>query len=450
MRGRMKDRLQAGGVTLLGLCLASFGCQSHGPLLDLNDGSRARVTTYPSSPVTAAQPGTPIQETATVERSGPRSFFPRLLRPRAVKETPTSAEIQAAPARVAAPGTVIASTSSWSPVQREGQPVQGALTPAAWQKDRPMPLPAGVAAPQLDPPGKQKPEKITPPPTLDPPTRAKPESEPALLHAPRPAPVEAVPEAVEIGLPHAPAFGLKAPIETGKVSLPPYVIEPPDILLVETLAGAGVQEIKGQHLVRPDGTIGLGIFGPVYVSGMTTEQAREAVAQAINSRLDPEELRAKKVKRVEAKDINVDVIAYNSKVYYVITDGGGFGEQVRRFPITGSETVLDAISHIDGLPAVASKKRIWVARRTHGDHGAPQIFPVNWIGITQGAQVATNYQVMPGDRIYVHSQKLIRADSMIGKFLAPFERMLGVTLLGSSTVNSIRGRGPGFGGVGVR
>lgn len=442
MRGRIKDRLRAGSVAFLGVYLAGIGCQSQGPLLDLNDGSRARVTSAFPSAAPAPDPGTSGEQTPVVERTGLRGIFPRLLRPRPGTETPTSAEIQSVPPS-ATPRTVIASTSTWSPVQRQDQPVPSALTPAGWQKDRPMPLPPGTAAPQLDPPGQHKPEKLTPPPTLlEPPTKAKPDSEPALLHAPRPAPVEAAPESVEVGLPHAPGFGPKAPVETGKVSLPPYIIEPPDILLVETLAGTGVQEIKGQHLVRPDGTIGLGIFGPVYVNGMTTEQAREAVAQTINSRLE------KGAKKVEAKDINVDVIAYNSKVYYVITDGGGFGEQVRRFPITGSETVLDAISHIDGLPAVASKKRIWVARRTPNDHGTPQIFPVNWIGITQGGQVGTNYQVMPGDRIYVHSQKLVRADSMIGKFLAPFERILGVTLLGSSTVNSIRGRGPGFGGTG--
>src|SRR5262249_56263464 len=89
-------------------------------------------------------------------------------------------------------------------------------------------------------------------------------------------------------------------------------------------------------------------------------------ARAIAARLDIDELRKTdpKARLPEAKDVNVDVIAFNSKVYYVITDGGGFGEQVRRFPVTGSETVLDAISNIAGLPAVASKKRIWGARRT--------------------------------------------------------------------------------------
>ena len=48
----------------------------------------------------------------------------------------------------------------------------------------------------------------------------------------------------------------------------------------------------------------------------------------------------------------MDVLAYNSKVYYVITDGGGAGEQVYRIPSNGNETVLDAIAAIEGIVAV--------------------------------------------------------------------------------------------------
>ena len=47
--------------------------------------------------------------------------------------------------------------------------------------------------------------------------------------------------------------------------------------------------------------------------------------------------------REDSLQAEVDVIAYNSKNYYVITDGAGYGEQVYPFPVMGSETVLDAI-----------------------------------------------------------------------------------------------------------
>jgi polysaccharide export outer membrane protein len=228
----------------------------------------------------------------------------------------------------------------------------------------------------------------------------------------------------------------RAPTELRKMTLPTYTVAPPDILLIETTQGLPTQPIKGQHLVRPDGTINLGIYGSVFVAGMTLDQIKSAVVPAISSRLDPE---AVKKNPVKAEDINVDVLAYNSKVYYVITDGGGFGEQVYSVPFTGNETVLDAMAKINGLPAVASKKHIWVARRT-ATCGANNTLPVDWCGITQRGETMTNYQLFPGDRVYVQADRLITCDNLLSKMLAPVERILGVTLLGSTTVNSIRNR----------
>src|SRR5262249_54240659 len=82
----------------------------------------------------------------------------------------------------------------------------------------------------------------------------------------------------------------QAPRELSKAPLPPYRIEPPDILLVEVVPVGGPikfdQQIRGQHLVRPDGTIGLGIYGSAYVAGMTLEEAREAIAQQLAKRAE--------------------------------------------------------------------------------------------------------------------------------------------------------------------
>jgi polysaccharide export outer membrane protein len=237
---------------------------------------------------------------------------------------------------------------------------------------------------------------------------------------------------------HGPGFAAPpAPTELRKESLPPYVIEPPDILLVESSYDVAKlkyeQRIRGQHLVRPDGTISLGLYGSVYVAGMTLDQARRAIADQI----------AKTITNFPEDSLNVDVLAYNSKVYYVITDGGGYGEQVYRIPITGSETVLDALALVNGLPWVASKKHIWVARRTAGDVGYDQVLPVDYIGITQRGATASNYQVFPGDRIYVKADRWRTLDARVGKVLSPIERILGITLLGSETVNSIQNRGLG-------
>jgi hypothetical protein len=53
---------------------------------------------------------------------------------------------------------------------------------------------------------------------------------------------------------------------------------------------------------------------------------------------------------------------------------------------------------------------------------------------------------MPGDRIYVKAQKMVTIDRTMARILAPVERIFGITLLGTSTVNQISGRGLGFNG----
>src|SRR5262245_34706927 len=137
-----------------------------------------------------------------------------------------------------------------------------------------------------------------------------------------------------------------APNEYTRITLPTYQIRPPDVLLIESLKGLLTQPVRGQHLVRVDGTVGLGIYGPAQVSGKTIQEAREEIARVIAAKLNDEKVPYKDV----LDGLSVDVLAYNSSVYYIITDGAGLGEQVYRFPVTGSETVLDAIANINGLP----------------------------------------------------------------------------------------------------
>jgi polysaccharide export outer membrane protein len=231
-----------------------------------------------------------------------------------------------------------------------------------------------------------------------------------------------------------------APNELSKVSLPSYVIEPPDLLLVEYIApniGAFKdQAVRGAHLVRPDGTISLGIFGAVYVSHMTIEQAKAAIMARLQEWINAEAGKEKPAE-LDPRKLDVDVLAYNSKFYYVVTDGAGYGEQIFRFPVTGNETVLDALAQIGGLPLVASKKHIWVARRVP-DGGPPMILPVDYIGTTQAGLAGTNFQVMPGDRIYVKADCLRTLDTNVAKFLSPIERVFGFTLLGAETITAVK------------
>ena len=114
--------------------------------------------------------------------------------------------------------------------------------------------------------------------------------------------------------------------------------------------------------------------------------------------------------------------------------------------------MLDGIAQIGGLGQFSSTK-LWVARPSPHGTGYDQILPVNWNDITQGGSTTTNYQLLPGDRLYVAEDKLQLLNNVVVKVVSPFERVFGYTLLGIQTVqianrlpNGLNRGGGGLGG----
>jgi polysaccharide export outer membrane protein len=201
-------------------------------------------------------------------------------------------------------------------------------------------------------------------------------------------------------------------------------VNDPVVSISLTSIGTG-EQIAGEHLVGPDGRITLGTYGSVKVVGLTKAEAKEAVERHLSQTL-------------EDPMVSVDVFGYNSKVYYVITQGAGLGDTVVSFPVTGNETVLDAIAQIAGL-SEQSSKRIWIARPGQSSEGCDQVLPVDWSAITMRGDVTTNFQVLPGDRVYIAEDRFVAFDTMLAKFITPFERIFGFTILGTETVTRLSG-----------
>lgn len=200
------------------------------------------------------------------------------------------------------------------------------------------------------------------------------------------------------------------------------ILEDPQVS-VSLAFSSGAQQIQGEHLVGMDGRVNLGTYGSVYVSGMTIDQARETIETQLENFLDDPQ-------------VVVDIFAYNSKTYYVITQGGGLGDNVVKQPITGNDTVMDAIAAIGGLSQLSST-RIWIARPAPNGTGCDQILPVCWEDISRGGSTATNYQLMPRDRLFIAEDPLVRFDSVIAKYTRPFERLFGWVSLGTAMANRI-------------
>lgn len=175
----------------------------------------------------------------------------------------------------------------------------------------------------------------------------------------------------------------EAPADSEDMNGPPYRVEAPDILVIEVLDQPNL--VEGEQLIRRDGTVRLGRYGSMVVSGMTLEEVKLALEKHFAEYLS------------EPPEVFVDLGAYNSKVVYVHETGRG--ESAWRIPYTGTETVLDLLSEIEGLE-VAPDSDMWLTRPAPEGGPGERKMAIDWCAILRDGGGATNYHLLPGDHLH--------------------------------------------------
>ena len=205
---------------------------------------------------------------------------------------------------------------------------------------------------------------------------------------------------------HVPQLGIvdpHQPKELEMVSMPPYVVEPPDEL--ELAIKPSIPDFTlTTVVVQADGNVDLGYAGDVYIAGLTLGQVEQKISQHLG---DYSASRGRTVREpiyVSARLVN----GSQSKSFYVLGTVSNQG----KFPITGNETVLDGIL-VAGLRSNSLPEKAYLVR-PHPMGGADQIFKIDWCGIKERGDTTTNYQLFPGDRIVVPGGK---PPSLLGSLL---------------------------------
>ncbi len=174
--------------------------------------------------------------------------------------------------------------------------------------------------------------------------------------------------------------------ELAKQVLPSHYLQPGDELLVEAINGESEIRIPADQQVAADGSLDLGKFGRVVVASLTLEQAERLIFEAIAA--------------AESVEVSVNVrLIQPIHRYYVVGEVNSPGA----YPLSGYETVLDGIMAAGGLTSRASACDTLLARPT--DPCSCRVtLPVCYRAITQLGDTTTNYQLRPGDRIFVGRQ----------------------------------------------
>jgi protein involved in polysaccharide export with SLBB domain len=179
------------------------------------------------------------------------------------------------------------------------------------------------------------------------------------------------------------------PRELSKSILPTYLIQPGDSLTIETESIDSPIRFPGEQTVLPDGTIDLGRLGRGIAAGKTVEQIEREVQGLARSGGD------------QSTVIKVRLTGPRGAVYYVLGEVNSPGA----YPLTGRESVLDGLMTAGGISSRASQCNMILSRPTPPD-GCRVVLPICYRHIAQMGDTSTNYQLMPGDRIYVASRTL--------------------------------------------
>jgi hypothetical protein len=123
------------------------------------------------------------------------------------------------------------------------------------------------------------------------------------------------------------------------------------------------------------------------------------VEKAVRSHI---EAQAKDAKEKDIGPITVRIVTRSSKVYYVLGEVNAPGS----FTLNGRETVLDGILAAGGLTDKASRSNVILARPSPPP-SCRTVLPICYREIVQLGDTSTNYQLQPGDRIYVASRTLV-------------------------------------------
>ena len=267
------------------------------------------------------------------------------------------------------------------------------------------------------------------------------------------------------------------------VPLPPYRIDIYDVLQIRVMGTLPDQPIDGFFLVEGEGIVTLGpAYGRVRVAGMTVEQASEAITDKLKEMLEqagglgavgPNRRHRAGHRRVPGRPRRHDqpaairhaargrqdghrdsagleqapgaVLRFAGRVgrgaaiqqQGVLRDHGRGGHG-RQHPPRADHRQRHGDGRLKrGQRFVAGVQREGLGGAAGaGRFGCEQILPVDYEAITQGGSAATNYQIMPGDRVFMAGDNMIAANSWLTKMTAPIERLFGIASLGTSTARS--------------
>lgn len=177
-----------------------------------------------------------------------------------------------------------------------------------------------------------------------------------------------------------------------------YTLGPDDVIAIEVRRHP---EFSGQYPITSEGKIEYKFVGDILVAGLTKIQLQERLVQILSE-------------YIIEPDVNVQIMAYLSKVFYVVGEVNRPGKfYMKGNTIDVREALMQA-----GLPNQASSTRK-CRLITPGPRGKNKFRDVNVYELLYAGDLKENVEMKPGDVLYVPATvmaKIIRVISPVTNF----------------------------------
>lgn len=187
-----------------------------------------------------------------------------------------------------------------------------------------------------------------------------------------------------------------------------YVLQPPDEIEIHC---SRVPEIHLQRQrIRPDGKVSFEGLGEIEVAGKTPQEVARLLEQTVADLY-------KLVELIGENSIDVRIVAYVSKVYYVLGQVNMPGPR----NYTGRDTVLSALALAQPNP-MAWEERVQVVRPSRDESIRPKIFEVNFDRMIAHGDISKDVLLQEGDIVYVPPTVLAAIAMKIEEVIRPIAR----------------------------
>ncbi|MBI4846589.1 MAG: polysaccharide export protein [Candidatus Omnitrophica bacterium] len=163
------------------------------------------------------------------------------------------------------------------------------------------------------------------------------------------------------------------------------------------------EEFSSRFTIGPNGKIQYPFVGDVSLEGLTRQKAADYLAEIL-------------LKYIDSPEVDVTIVEYNSKVFYImgaVARPGKYAMRDEYMPVR--EAVIVA-----GLPRenVASLRKAMIIRPQ--EDGKPLVQKVNLLSLLYEGNLKINYDLRSGDIVVLPTTALYKVSTILEQVVSPF------------------------------